>query len=249
MSNTSGSQKSEVTSMATTSSAYLPNIKCDVVQVLVQGGTLISVHENVLLQSPFFRNALKPEWVAMRDGKPIDLSDVDSDLFATYVQWLYTHQVAVSVRDPTWAELYVLGERLLDLEYQDIIILGIIANSKAIYEYPDELAISTIYEGTRNSSPARKLMVDFYCWRGAADWIDIENSGDLPEQFLRELVSRLMEKRDRPEERRPWNLDESAYCVGMRRSAQSTTLAMAEKASARNVSLPVPQEQDKIGRG
>jgi hypothetical protein len=54
---------------------------------------LFNVHKNLLLQSPFFANALKPEWAAMREGDPMDLTDEMSTIFKAYVQWLYSQQV------------------------------------------------------------------------------------------------------------------------------------------------------------
>jgi hypothetical protein len=69
------------------------SINEETVEVLVQGGAKFSVHKDVLLQSPFFANALKPEWASMRkDGQPIGFRDAEPDVFGAYVQWLYTHR-------------------------------------------------------------------------------------------------------------------------------------------------------------
>jgi len=82
----------------------------------------VTVHKDVLLQSPFFANALKPEWCDQHGDKPIELEDEDPNKFAAYVQWLYTHQIDTKFDTMKWATMYVLGEKLMDLEFQDDVL-------------------------------------------------------------------------------------------------------------------------------
>ena len=69
---------------------------------------------------------MKPEWRADRDDKPIVLSNEDLEIFQHYNQWLYTKAIVSNYRDMPdtvlLAHLYVLGERLLDSAFQDVVI-------------------------------------------------------------------------------------------------------------------------------
>ncbi|KAH7085231.1 hypothetical protein BKA63DRAFT_559873 [Paraphoma chrysanthemicola] len=203
----------------TISCGFLPNIVCETIEILLKSGNIISVHKNVLLQCTFFANALMPEWIAAREGKPIDLSDVESEFFAAYVQWLYTHHVHVSfdTTKQAGAELYVLGERLMDLEFQDAIMSAMIARCEI--DWPSNIEVCIIYEGTTAASPARRLMVDIFCREGDEDWIDSEDGDKLPIDFHRDLARALMKKPDLPDRNRPWNVDRSAYYVGVGKKA------------------------------
>ncbi|KAF2827202.1 hypothetical protein CC86DRAFT_263989, partial [Ophiobolus disseminans] len=113
--------------------------------------------------STFFQNTLKPEWASMREGKPIDLKEEHLSTFEAYVQWLYTHQVATTFDTTKWAEAYVLGEKLMDAEYQDTILEKIMRGCEEKRNFPGEPQLAIIYNGTPMGSPARKLLVDFYC--------------------------------------------------------------------------------------
>jgi hypothetical protein len=69
---------------------------------------LFNVHKNVLLQSPFFINALKSEWAVMREGDLVGLTDERPAIFKAYVQWLYSHQVDDTYDTIKRARMYVL---------------------------------------------------------------------------------------------------------------------------------------------
>jgi len=136
----------------------------DTVEIKVGKSTMFRVHESVLLQSPFFANALKPEWVAARKGKPIDLKEEDPDSFAGYVQWLYSHNIDTTYNTTKWAGLYVLGEKLMDATFQDQVLETMAQGCEAKVSYPTGKAINIIYDGTPEGSPARRLLIDFHVW-------------------------------------------------------------------------------------
>ena len=181
-----------------------------------------TVHKNVLLQSPFFVNALKPEWVSAREGKPIDLTDVDSDTFATYVQWLYSHQIDTTYDTEKWAKGYVLGEKLMDMEYQDQVLEVLMRECEAEEQFPVGSQINIIYDGTTANSPARKLLVDFFCMAGDESWIsDTDYANEAPRDFINDLLTAFIAIRRRGFRGSPrWATDPSAYFVGSRKKTE-----------------------------
>lgn len=170
----------------------------------------------MLAQSPYFANALKPEWASMREG-PIDLKDADSEAFAPYVQWLYAHaKPKVVVGSMTWAKAYVLGERLMDPEYQYAILAALINECKEEDAFPtggDEITI--IYAGTPSDSPARKLLVDFFCYEGLPSWVaDEDFARNGPADFVNDVLLELMRKKNIPSGPRPWEKSPASYMIG-----------------------------------
>jgi hypothetical protein len=111
---------------------------------------------------------LKPEWVSAREGRPIDLKNEDLNIFTTYLQYLYTHQIDTSSDLETLADTYVLGEMLMDLEFQDVVLDILMYECEKRKHYADMVLIKIIHNGTTDGSPARKLLVDLYYWGGPA---------------------------------------------------------------------------------
>ena len=64
------------------------------------------------------------------------------------------------------AKIYVTGEELIDVEFENTVIDTIIAIAILASHCPIGEAVATIYEGTVAGSKARKIMVDF-CARNA----------------------------------------------------------------------------------
>jgi len=193
----------------------------ETVEILTDNALTFTVHKNVLLQSPFFANALKPEWVSARDGKPIDLTDIESDIFGAYVQWLYTHHIDTTFDTTKWAKEYVLGEKLMDMEYQDQVLEVMVRECEAAQKFPAASQINIIYDGTTESSPARKLLIDFFCWNGGSQWLNNRDyANTAPADFVNELLRALMSLKSWAEGERPWVGDISTYFVGSRKKAE-----------------------------
>jgi hypothetical protein len=91
---------------------YVPNIDGEIIQVQA-GEQLFHIHEGVLRQYLFFIDAIKPECVSGRNGKPIDLSSENAITFAAYQQYLYSHQTDTTLNEHLWCRMYVLREMLL----------------------------------------------------------------------------------------------------------------------------------------
>ncbi|KAF2026832.1 hypothetical protein EK21DRAFT_29268, partial [Setomelanomma holmii] len=129
------------------------------------------VHKDVLNKSLFFNNALKPEWESMREGKPIDVADHAPATFEAYLKWLYSH-VVPTASDLSYVRMYVLGEQLADLEFQDAVISILIDHCIQMKSYPVHVdGTELIYSGTAPISPARRLLVDFCCYAGSPKWL------------------------------------------------------------------------------
>jgi hypothetical protein len=91
-----------------TSHICVPNIDGEIVQVQA-GERIFHIHDDVLQQSLFFINALKPECFSGRNGKPIDLSNENAITFAAYQQYLYSHQIDTTLNEHLWYRMYILG--------------------------------------------------------------------------------------------------------------------------------------------
>lgn len=185
------------------------------------------VHEDAICdRSEFFRNAMKPEWASLRPNpRVIDLPDDDAAAFALYQQWLYTRQLPILPDDleedsgssegyHTLAYAYVLGERLMDIDFKNSIASAYVLYARGTppgkRAYPSNEEIRIIYEGTQERAPIRKLLVDIWCCRGKHEWI--ENDADLPKDFLVEVTKALLKARPSLESlSRPWKNQHVQY--------------------------------------
>jgi hypothetical protein len=152
----------------------------------------ILAHGNFISRdSEFFDAALKKEWV---EGKTriIKLPEECPHLITHYLSFVYckslpTENVTPAEKDvfikhsnqhyQLLAELYVLGERLLDQSFRgatinEIIRLANIYNTAWTRACPGKETVNTIYRGTLAGSPARRLMVDWHVVLGTAEFFD-----------------------------------------------------------------------------
>ena len=79
--------------------------------------------------------------------------------------------------------------------------------------WPKAEAISIIYDGTVDGSPARRLMVDFWCWACREQWAaELE---EYPREFLEDIIRGLMKGGSgagkRPYRERPWVVERFGY--------------------------------------
>jgi hypothetical protein len=107
---------------------------------------------------------------------------------------------------------------LMDLEYQDTILSTLIAKCEEKWEFSTEHVIfNTIYACTPVHSPARKLLVDFFCYAGGANFVDDRNiAQDYPADFVNSVLRDLLDKREVPDGLRPWVASLESYIVGTR---------------------------------
>lgn len=143
---------------------------------------------------------MKPEWRS-DPNKPIELHDTCSSDFEAYSQWLYTRLLPSEDsyrRFSALSGLYVLGERLMDDTFQQIIIDHMIlraGNTGAkLDRCPALETINIIYKGTSTNSPARRLVSDMWA-HGALNptfnllsQLDPERDGELMRDMLQTLA-------------------------------------------------------------
>lgn len=154
---------------------------------------------------------MKAHWETSTSGS-IALKEEDPEVFEVYLYWLYFETLPVRNDSPgsegnaeyaQLAKAYVLGELLQDVNFKDAVLDAILikTNSKASDGqtwFPFGPAFRYIYEGTPESSAARRLLVDLYTYHGHGDWLKGWADKDLPKEFLHDLAIAALTKRPRP---------------------------------------------------
>lgn len=178
---------------------------------------MFSVHENLICgNSDYFKLAMKSYWEATAKGS-VTLKEEDPEIFDIYVQWLYYGTLPVRNDSPgldgnieyeQLAKAYVLGEMLQDVNFKDAVLDAILIKSRSRASdggcwFPVGPVVPCIYDGTTESSAARRLLVDLYTDHGHGDWlIKYGSQDDLPKQFLLDLAIATLDKRPYPAESR-----------------------------------------------
>lgn len=167
----------------------------------------IAVHGDFLTRSSeFFKAVMKKEWI---EGKTriIKLPEESCPeklrcyLSFVYEQKLPTQSMAagdeVRVNKPwsTLAELYLLGERVMDTKVQHAVVkellrLCYLKDSKGGRWFPTRGTVTRIYDDTPAGSPARRPMVDLRVSNANENWLNFDNH---PE-FLADRSKVLLEK-------------------------------------------------------
>ena len=181
----------------------------------------LHVHTAILTRSSkFLQNAMKPEW-RTDATKPIDMSDVNLTIFEGYCAWLYTGNVLYHGKYQRYlylACLYVVGERLMDTAFQDVIGAAFISRQKHINNrFPGNTMIQTNYASTFENSPARRLMVDFWVFGAKSIWIGLTDLiENICPDLVNDLVRGLIAKRGAPDGfvQRLWLANPESYRVG-----------------------------------
>jgi hypothetical protein len=212
------------------SSVYVPNLEGPIIDVQV-GEQIFQFHEGVLRQTPYFVNALKPEWVSAREGKPIDLKCECVTAFAAYQQFLYSHQIDTTLAINKWCKMYVLGEMLMDREFQDAVLSVIMSECYENTDYPWIEEINILYKGTPANSPVRGLLCDFFCLQSGGiafiknnDFID-----KVPAEYVQDLLLTLLQNKiEVPVRQKPWVANPTMYFVGSRKNAGQATYGVED---------------------
>ncbi|KAF2827442.1 hypothetical protein CC86DRAFT_264582, partial [Ophiobolus disseminans] len=153
------------------------------------------VHEGLICgRSDFFKNAPKEPWVEANERK-VMLAEEDPDIFALYLELLYTSFDECIVL----SKLYVLAEMLMDDNTKNLVLSAMVAKSNEVYTdgklwYPGVNCAKIIYEGTREGSPARRLLVEFYTDNNISNFRATKSEYVLKD-FLLDLAINLTETR------------------------------------------------------
>ncbi|KAF2827444.1 hypothetical protein CC86DRAFT_439935 [Ophiobolus disseminans] len=171
------------------------------------------VHKDLVLsRSVFFQNALNGSWIEA-DERLVPLPEDEPALFSLYLKLPYvshsdqiecdtdktsTDSSVVADKYAVLSKLYVLADKLMDDTAKETILAAILARSKEAFKgslyYPAIDSIQIIYEGTREGSPARQLMVDLYTDFVTSSFV-AEKAEAVPKEFLHDLFISLLTKR------------------------------------------------------
>ncbi len=171
--------------------------------------TKFHVHQNLLInRSAFFKNALSNGWKEAED-RLVKLPEDKPETFKIYIHFTYTGHLAViaepdpkgrdrSKEHPLLADLYVLAEKLQDINCKNAIMRAMFhtCRPKGVQgNTPSAKICCIIYEGTPEGSPMRKLLVDLYTYIATKAWIMSASKGKWPEDFMYELLINVLDKR------------------------------------------------------
>jgi hypothetical protein len=149
---------------------------------------------------------------AERDERLVKLPEDDPEIFATYINFVYTNTVATSgAEDPkthdalaaeliTLSHLYVLSEKLCDTAAKNATIEATLAAAEekdtdgktSIHGWR---SIRTMYEGTPKGSPGRRLIVDLWTNFSFKDDFLERNEVQLHRDFIFDVMLALGKER------------------------------------------------------
>lgn len=155
---------------------------------------MLACEHYISRRSDFFKAALKKEW---KEGQTriIKLPEEQPANVANYLDFAYgrnlpTKQIdqkllenkptldpALASPSCTLADLYLLGERVLDSGIQnavteEIIRIDSLRLDKGALHFPSATFVNKIYTGTTPKSPMRRLIVDIHVSHGNSAWLD-----------------------------------------------------------------------------
>lgn len=157
--------------------------------------------------SPYFTASVTEEWKEGRERR-VPMIEDEPAIIELYVQWLCTRQIFSRRPMPETENIqeellllvksFVLGEKLQDCRFRDAIIDALIAcvgteAADGFAHYPSIPIVNLAYEGTPESSPLRRLLVDMYFFNGTLKWASNRANPD----FLTDLVRELLGDRSR----------------------------------------------------
>lgn len=180
------------------------------------------------------------------DSRSVKLPKDDPATFGIYVNLLYTKQIPTK---PTFANsrrvmleyihlarLYVLCEKLQDIEGKNSTIHAMLSTSRDNISVLRPNAIKTIYEGTPESSPARKMLLDMYVEYGNNMSLH-GGRGNYPKQFLFDLAVQLLQSREFVGPKTLATCDIGKYQEKAKSKDKDTKLEQGGKESEQNITI------------
>lgn len=170
---------------------------------------VIHVHEALLrASSPFFDKAMGPLWKEAKERR-INMPDEAPDIVKIYIYWLYCgallmyppkSQESAEREDLNYVKAWILGDNLLDLDFQNAVVDGIFEryhteprDGKRWNVWPG--AVNYAFDNTYKGAPIRRLFVDMYClWSKKDVLASWEKEEDIPHDFLVEAVRTLAKR-------------------------------------------------------
>ncbi|KAF2869209.1 hypothetical protein BDV95DRAFT_114956 [Massariosphaeria phaeospora] len=177
-----------------------PIIKICVAAESFEHCKMFYVHSGLICaRSLYFRTTMNGRWLEA-DEQAVSLPEDDPAVVATYLGLLYTNRLHLPQTihsQYNWLiRLYVFAERMMDTESKNIVVQAMMARAKEGY-CPPSNAISTLYDGTPETSLARNLFVviRYLCFKthdshDSTVWWNKELPGD----FLFELGAKILKE-------------------------------------------------------
>lgn len=171
---------------------------------------IFRVHQTVLSRSSeFLKTKAKPEW---SNGEAVVLLPHHSiEAFRIYSKWLYTGAIAsnpalsssshtTADEELEWLNLanaLVLGEAFIDVDFKDTIMDALRAKVKSFSGHTfwnvASRVVRIIYDGTPQTSAARRFLVAIYHGHGEAK--DLDSKDGFPSDFLLDLARASLSSR------------------------------------------------------
>ncbi|KAL2827661.1 hypothetical protein BJY01DRAFT_229022 [Aspergillus pseudoustus] len=162
--------------------------------------TPFDVHVELLCdKSPFFNNLYSDRTDSTIPEVPISLPDVDPDVFAEIISWMYRSQLNDELtyqgRINFLLELWVLAEKfeIPALQNQAITFCKARTENSPSTALPNMQAIEYVYTKTKPVSPLRRFLVDVWIWRATAVKF-AKRKEELPRAFVEDLCEALLHK-------------------------------------------------------
>lgn len=167
--------------------------------------------EKIRASSKFFDKALNAEWKEGRE-RTIELPESDPEAFNIYLHWLYSGKLFVKDDNETatnegkaqrkLTRSYLIGDKLLDVDFKDAIIDAIAVESGVIRDgvryIPAKDLRRLIYENTPPGATVRRLLIRMIARFNNIDKLVLE---DDPPALLHEMVLELCKTTTRPTEK------------------------------------------------
>ncbi|KAF2704126.1 hypothetical protein K504DRAFT_450879 [Pleomassaria siparia CBS 279.74] len=190
-------------------------VESELVVVLVGTRTcqeMFMVYKTLLCnRSPFFKVALNGNWAESQD-RTVILPHDDAEVFELWLHMVYTGRLRTKTTKADHGEeyarllrVYVLAEKLLDVESKNLVAEAVISKTRenGEYTYPSGSLVSILYDGTSAGDPMRRFLVDCHVQCPKHDCIATDEKNRHPD-FMHELVLAYMQRY--PERTRPFSI-------------------------------------------
>lgn len=155
-----------------------------------------TVHSHRLTaRSRFFKSTTAKLWTSGRkEDRKIELPHDNPQDFENYLQCLYQGTLDYEEVDALGIDslirLYILADKLGDLHTVNMAIDQLIRLSDKTSEIPDGDSIALIFDNTPDTSPLRRLAVDFYLFEGSLEVYE-ELDDETPSAFSLAFMKRF----------------------------------------------------------
>jgi hypothetical protein len=131
--------------------------------------------------------------------------DLDYKAFSMYVQWLYTSRLPIGSTALNFSEhskaltsAWTIGRSIGNMSFLNTILHTVLEIIQDTHRIPSPKALRKIYAATSVDCDLRILLVRVSVQRADAEWFTI-NQGPFPPEFLTDLTTVLLQKREKKE--------------------------------------------------